>query len=392
MTTSNFAERDRKYRRSAILGLLFAIILHAVLAILVAPFAVPEPIEVTEPEKDEFEIEVMTEDALVESDPDQSQERKRIADVKPRKEKPEPREKKEKRVEPKPVEMDKRKSVVQKTNEDRPDEAKFVSNQDNKVEKETRARETKLDSSARAKREEQLPTREMKKRQMPSRQNEEQEQVEPRPEGQAEKKPLPEIDPQKLFETSMADYDRVLGNASRDQEARERMEAQDGRRKLLSDFGQRDEAFRASLENFIPEVQPGNHTGVNAHRNVYAGYIARIHRKIHIRWANGYLMSLDTSRSYGDPLNNPRLRTILEFVIDASTGNVENVNIVSTSGELQFDAEAVAISQSVGPHPSPPPEIVSPNGRIYIHWAFNRDQRQCGTFGASVFIVDTDEG
>jgi hypothetical protein len=33
---------------------------------------------------------------------------------------------------------------------------------------------------------------------------------------------------------------------------------------------------------------------------------------------------------------------------------------------------------------------VSPNGKIYVHWTFYRDGRQCGVFGASIYLMTTD--
>jgi hypothetical protein len=149
--------------------------------------------------------------------------------------------------------------------------------------------------------------------------------------------------------------------------------------------------MRASLENYITEVQPGNHTGVNAAPAVYASFIGRIHRKLHPRWGAGYLPRLDSRYSMGHPLSDPTLEVTIEYVIDAKTGKVEAANIAESSGLLMFDASAVAIFHSIGPHTRAPAEIVSPDGKIYIHWTVWRNQQQCGPWGASIFIVDNGE-
>lgn len=400
MTTSNFKERFRRdYARIGV-AVAISLLIH-LLVVIVVPLPDPEVAEI-EDSDEEFQVEILDEDPTQvplerPSIPVPDPQRDEIAEVVPLpEEEPEPVE-----PEPMPDDRDDRKAVEQETNEARPQEANFVSEQDNRVDDETRAEETELegDESAREDQEdrEQQRREEVEKREATRRGAEQTREAEVSPEdtqpeelteGEIPRK----IDPAKLFATPVKDYEKVLGNASREQKAREASKAQDGRDRLLPDFEARDESFRASLENFIPEVKPGNHTGVNAHRNVYATYIARIHRKIHVRWADRYLGYLDTRKPLGDPLNNPRLRTVLEFVIEASTGQVEKVNIVTTSGEMQFDSEAISIAHAVGPHPAPPEQIVSPDGRVYIHWAFNRDQRQCGTFGASVFLVDRDRG
>ena len=43
---------------------------------------------------------------------------------------------------------------------------------------------------------------------------------------------------------------------------------------------------------------------------------------------------------------------------------------------------------SAGPYPDPPREIRSANGKIYVHWRFYRDERQCATSGVDYFILD----
>lgn len=192
--------------------------------------------------------------------------------------------------------------------------------------------------------------------------------------------------PSKIFNApNVAEYERAFGKQD---DAPLTEQPTNKRRRMFSNIKRRQQNLRASLENMIPEIAPGNHTSVNAHPAVYAGYMASLHRKIHDRWANDYLLSIDTSYPRSHPLQNPALHVLLEFVILAETGKFEAVNIVQSSGELLFDAEAVDTAWAIGDKPNPPPQIVSPNGKIYIHWNFWRDGRQCGVFGASVFLLN----
>jgi TonB family protein len=197
------------------------------------------------------------------------------------------------------------------------------------------------------------------------------------------------VDPRKLFPT-MNDYERMFEDSHAQHEEAAR-QAEQGKRKKRSfaNMGERQKALRASLENMITEVKPGNHTSVNAAPAVYAGYMAKIHRRIHERWPD-YLVSLDTQYPAGHPLQNSSLQVTLEFVIEAKTGDFKAVNIVNSSGQMMFDAEAVNIAWSIGKQPNAPKQIVSPDGKIYIHWNFWRDGRQCGLFGAAIYIVHRD--
>ncbi|MEZ4461139.1 MAG: hypothetical protein R3E66_15730 [bacterium] len=198
----------------------------------------------------------------------------------------------------------------------------------------------------------------------------------------------PPVDLAKLFNVPLNAQIRPDGVA--EQRAKAAMKANNSNKKVLADFDARDKAFRQSIESFGSEVGVGNHTSVNAYSDDAKSYLERIHRKIHKRWADGYLPYLDTGVPMDSPLRNPNLNTILEMIIDGSSGQVERVNIVKTSGELSYDSEAIIIAQTIGPHGAAPHDVISPNGKVYVHWNFWRDTRQCGTFGASIFIVNKD--
>ena len=205
---------------------------------------------------------------------------------------------------------------------------------------------------------------------------------------QAERATEGQADPRKVFAPpSTSDMERMYGDAD---DAKVARQAKPRRQQVFANIARRQKLLKGSLENMISEVKPGNHTSVNAKPAVYAGYMASIHRKIHARWANDFLISIDTQYPRSSPLQNPQLHTTLEFVIEAKTGKFTSVNIVKSSGELMFDAEAIDTSWAVGKRPNPPKQIVSPNGNVYIHWNFWRDGRQCGLFGAQVFLLQKD--
>ncbi len=178
-----------------------------------------------------------------------------------------------------------------------------------------------------------------------------------------------------------------------DAEAREaaREKSRPQGRRLLANWRENEEAMRASLENFLPHVQPGNHTSVNARAAAHASYINRIHRSIHPKWAGSFIPRVSRNFSSRDPINDMNLMVIVEIVIDADSGEVVEVGRGRPSGNDLFDAEAMNIARAVGDQPDPPDSIISPDGNVYIHWRFWRDQRRCGTFGASIYRLQEEE-
>ncbi|TMQ07012.1 MAG: hypothetical protein E6J90_44625 [Deltaproteobacteria bacterium] len=181
---------------------------------------------------------------------------------------------------------------------------------------------------------------------------------------------------------SFKDYERLMGKDKVDEErqvAARKMTSKKGRweRKL--------DAVKSSLENFIPDVRPGNQTALKTRAAPYAVYIARMHRRIHELWGFGYLEHLD-SRGSDYPLNDMNLWTNLEVSVNAD-GSLHKVTIAKTSGKNEFDVAAIDAVISSAPYEPTPEAIRSVDGRIYLRWGFYRNWRQCGTFNVEPYIL-----
>lgn len=178
------------------------------------------------------------------------------------------------------------------------------------------------------------------------------------------------------------DYERIVGKKVA------RLEREIGKRKMSMKVGRwerKRRAIMASLENFNSEVRPGNQTALKTRAAPFAVFIARMHRKIHELWGFGFLEDLNDKGS-GHPLNDQRLWTDVEIVVN-SDGTIHKTTIIRNSGRLEFDVAALDVIYSASPYNPPPRQIRSPDGRVYIHWSFHRNHRQCGTFNARPYIL-----
>lgn len=178
------------------------------------------------------------------------------------------------------------------------------------------------------------------------------------------------------------DYERLMGKEKVDEErqvAARKMTSKKGRweRKL--------DAIKSSLENFIPDVRPGNQTALKTRAHPFALYVARMHRRIHELWGFGFLENLD-GKGADYPLNDQNLWVNLELSVNAD-GTVHKVTIAKTSGKTEFDVAAVDTVISAGPYDATPEAIRSVDGRIYLRWGFYRNWRQCGTFNVEPYIL-----
>jgi hypothetical protein len=146
--------------------------------------------------------------------------------------------------------------------------------------------------------------------------------------------------------------------------------------------------FRAAIENFVPNVRPGNQTALNAAASPFAHYLATVHRRIHREFAHKFLRGLPIA---GGPEADRTLHTKLEIVINGD-GSLHKVGVAKTSGYLPFDFGAFNSVTRAAPFPAPPRKILSGDGRVYVHWGFYRNERQCGTFNARPFILPNPPG
>jgi len=147
--------------------------------------------------------------------------------------------------------------------------------------------------------------------------------------------------------------------------------------------------FRAAIENYVPNVRPGNQTALNAAASPFADYVAAVHRRIHREFAHRFLRSLPAGGL--SPFADQTLNTKLEIILNRN-GTVHRIGIVQTSGLLPFDHGAFTAVMRAQPYPEAPSQILSGDGRVYMHWGFYRNERQCGTFNVDPYILPTPPG
>ena len=345
----------------------------------------------------------------------------RITRAEPKKQQPVPKPKEQPRDKPKvkppdPLRM-KMVEVNNPESESPPEDARFLSDKDRRVEKETRARRTNLVKdqpkpkptsrpSPRPEPEPGTPDRvvaELRKQQSPTPKVQPPREVSPllrmrqptpaaplaeqkalaqvEPEGAL---PMPrEAPPRPRLDLNHKSLDRIYGQRAHDERELARLSPS---RPRGSSHQHKWEQIRSALENFVPEVRPGNQTALGTRAHPFALYIARAHRKIHRLWGFGFLPDLDM-KSDSHPMNDMGLWTMVELVVGPE-GAINKATIVKPSGLLSFDVAALSTAYTAAPFPRSPRAIRSGDGNVYLHWRFHRNQRQCGTFGVDPYILD----
>jgi hypothetical protein len=146
------------------------------------------------------------------------------------------------------------------------------------------------------------------------------------------------------------------------------------------------ERYRSAIENYVPSVKPGNQTALNTAAVPFAAYLNQIHSRIHPIFADQFLDSLEHLPA-SHPMNDQTLVTALEIVVEREEGRLVRRGVTRTSGITAFDISAIAAVERAAPFGTPPAEIVSPDGNVYLHWEFRRDGMACSTLFAHPFIL-----
>jgi hypothetical protein len=149
------------------------------------------------------------------------------------------------------------------------------------------------------------------------------------------------------------------------------------------------ERWRNAIENYVSSVKPGNQTALNTAAVPFASYLNTIHNRIHPIFADNFLGSLDNLPK-NHPMNNPKIITRLEIVVSPKEGRIVKMGVVKTSGITAFDIAALDSVNRAQPFGSAPSAIVSPDGNVYLHREFHRDEVfACSTMHARPFMLNT---
>jgi TonB family protein len=183
-------------------------------------------------------------------------------------------------------------------------------------------------------------------------------------------------------------HDGVVASVGVDQLRKERQA--DGERRLSEHRGSWQssnfERWKSSIENYVASVQPGNQTALNAAKSPFATYVHAMHLRIHRWFADSFLDSLE-SLPPTHALSNPKIFTRLEIVL-TKEGTVSKLGVVKGSGITAFDIAVLDAVNRAAPFGPAPSAIVSPDGKVYFHWEFHRDESACTTAHARPFLLN----
>jgi protein TonB len=130
------------------------------------------------------------------------------------------------------------------------------------------------------------------------------------------------------------------------------------------------EMARASSNNdYVKNVNLGDITNLNTAEYKYYGFYARIRMQLEQYWSSELKAKSQGLFKKGRSIaSGQELITNLEITIDQA-GKIKKVVIVTTSGVQEIDEAAIDAFEKAGPFPNPPKDMVT-SGEATLRWGF----------------------
>ena len=115
-------------------------------------------------------------------------------------------------------------------------------------------------------------------------------------------------------------------------------------------------------------------------------YLEKVHEQLGGSWT-AFLENCRLRLPPSHALNNATLAARVSLVI-ARDGNLQAAEVISSSGNAEYDRVALDVVRDSAPFPEPPAESVSDDDAVHIEWMFARDRRQAGVATAELRRIE----
>ena len=126
----------------------------------------------------------------------------------------------------------------------------------------------------------------------------------------------------------------------------------------------------SASRDYLKDVKKGAQTLLNTHEFIYYSYYQRIRVKIQNFWEPFIRKKIYSILSQGRAIASSQNRITKTIIVLNSLGELITVQVISESGIRDLDEAAVEAFRAAEPFPNPPKGIADANGQIKIRWDF----------------------
>lgn len=125
----------------------------------------------------------------------------------------------------------------------------------------------------------------------------------------------------------------------------------------------------SASEDYLEDVAIGAQTILNAKEYRFYGFYARIREKLIHHWHRRLRMEIQKLENEGRPIVNAKRRTQVRVFL-SSSGDLQNYQLLGSSGLTELDRAATDAFKLASPFPHPPREMIGEDGLVPIRWDF----------------------
>lgn len=139
----------------------------------------------------------------------------------------------------------------------------------------------------------------------------------------------------------------------------------------------------SKTDDYLPEVETGTETSLNTREFQFFSYFERIKDRLRMYWEPQLKRNVNYLYAHGRRLPDFDLITKLKIILNKN-GELSKISITRNSGIEEIDGAAVKAFELASPFPNPPRGMVEKNGYVNLTWSFVVETR--GISNVFVFL------
>lgn len=125
----------------------------------------------------------------------------------------------------------------------------------------------------------------------------------------------------------------------------------------------------SSGDDYLPNVDSGDETKLNTKEFMFYTYFARIKERLRMYWTPALQVVMNRIYYGGQNMESGEFVTKVNVTLTRE-GNLQNVKIIQGSGNKELDMVAIQAFEKAAPFPNPPSGMIEKDGTVLLRWDF----------------------
>ncbi|MBI2609210.1 MAG: TonB family protein [Deltaproteobacteria bacterium] len=125
----------------------------------------------------------------------------------------------------------------------------------------------------------------------------------------------------------------------------------------------------STTDDYLPDVEESEETALNSKEFLFYSFYARIKEKLRVHWTDNLKTIMREQQAYRTIASNQDYITKLRIQL-RDNGELKNVFVIASSGDTSLDNAAVRAFEQAAPFPNPPKNMIESDGSVKLRWDF----------------------